>query len=73
MSCMPAMMPTSFGVAVAPRTGKFIKDVFGRGEYLLQNGILHFVCRFRQLQLSEIALESVRISVDEKSTFLKEA
>jgi len=30
-------------VAVAPRTGKTTKNgVFGRGEDLLQNGILHF-------------------------------
>jgi len=30
------------GAAVAPRTGKIIKNGFERGENLLQNGILNF-------------------------------
>jgi len=29
-------------VAVAPRTGKMVENVFERGENLLQNGILNF-------------------------------
>jgi len=56
---MPGMMPTSFVEAVAPPTGKFIKNglsLFERAEHLLQNGILHFVFSF--CQLSKIALES---------------
>jgi len=40
---------------VAPRTGKIIKNVFVRGENLLQNGVLHFV---GYSQSSGIALES---------------
>jgi len=35
------MTPTSLVAAVVPRTG-IIKNVFERGEDLLQNGILHF-------------------------------
>jgi len=38
--------PTSLAAAVAPRTGKIIKNghrVFEKGENLLQNGILHFI------------------------------
>jgi len=53
------MMPTSLVAAVAPRTGKIIKNglrVFERGENLLQIGILHFV--LRSSQFSEITLES---------------
>jgi len=45
MSCMPDMMPTPLGEAVAPGTGNIIKNglrVFERGENLLQNGILVF-------------------------------
>jgi len=59
MSCMPDITLTSHVAAVAPRTGKIIKNglnVFQGGENLLQNGILHFVFRFSQS--SEITLES---------------
>jgi len=48
---------TSLVLAVAPCTGKIIKNglsVFERGETFLQNGILHFV--FRLSQLSEICV-----------------
>jgi len=43
---MPDMTPTSLATAVAPHTGKIIKNdlsVFERGQNLLQNDILHFV------------------------------
>jgi len=41
---MAYMMSTSLVAAVAPRTGKIIRNgVFERGESMLQNGILHFV------------------------------
>jgi len=53
------MTLTSLVAAVAPRTGKIIKNglhVFERGENLLQNGILNFVFRFSRS--SEVALES---------------
>jgi len=55
------MVVTSLVVAVAPRTGKIIRNglnVSERGENLLQNRnkILHFV--FRSTQSSGIALES---------------
>jgi len=58
---MPDMVPTSIVAAVAPRTGKFIKNhlsVFERWENLLRNGILHFVFRFSQS--SEITYFSER-------------
>jgi len=63
MSGMPDMMPTSLSAAVAPRTGKIIKNglrVFERGGNLLQNGILHFA--FKLSQLSEIVLQSQNLS-----------
>jgi len=40
MSGMPDMTQTSLAVAVAPRTGKIIKN-------LLQNGILRFVLKVK--------------------------
>jgi len=46
-------------MAIAPRTGKIIKNDLGdfeRGEHLLQNGIRHFVFTLRQLP--EIVLQS---------------
>jgi len=57
MSRMPYMTLTSLATAVAPRTGKIIKNdlhvndlhVFKRGENLLQNGILYFVFKLSQL------------------------
>jgi len=55
---MPDMMLTSFAVALAPRSGKIIKNglhVFERGENLLQNGTLHFALH---CQSSEIVLRS---------------
>jgi len=55
---MPDVMPTSLAEAVAPRTGKIIKNglrVFERRENLLQNGILHFA--FKISQSSEIVLQ----------------
>jgi len=51
MSGMPDMTPTSLAVAVAPHTGKIIKNCIERGENLLQNDILHFA-------LSEIVLQN---------------
>jgi len=39
MSCMPDMMPTSLVAAVAPHSGKIIKNdlnVFEKGENFLQ-------------------------------------
>jgi len=42
---------TSLLAVVVPRAGKIIKNglsVFGRGEILLQHGILHFVFRLSQ-------------------------
>jgi len=53
---MLEMTPTSLADAVAPHTGKIIKNclrVFERGESLLQN-VLHFV--FKLSQSSEIVL-----------------
>jgi len=53
------MVVMSLGTALAPRTGKIIKNglsVLERGENLLRNGLLHFVFRFSQSL--EIALES---------------
>jgi len=63
MSCMPDMVPTLLVTALAPCTGKFIKNglsVFEREEHLLQS-ILHLVFKFSQSL--EIALGSY---VDEK-------
>jgi len=60
---------TSLEAAVAPRTGKIIKNglsVFERLENLLQDGILHFVFR-----LSQKSRWKARIYADEKPTFLK--
>jgi len=65
------MTLTSLVAAVAPHTGKIIKN-------LLQNGILHFVFRFSQVYYT-LCLGSVnhqksrwkvRIYTDEKPTFL---
>jgi len=44
MSCMPDMTPMSPAAAIAPRTGKIIKNgpnVFERGENLLQNMVYY--------------------------------
>jgi len=62
---------TSLVAVLAPRTGKIIKNgpsVFERRENLLQNDILQFMFTFSQS--SEIA-SKVRISADQKPTFLK--
>jgi len=48
---MSDMTLTSFVAAVAPSTGKIIKNGLGgfeRGNNLLKNGVLHFVFRFSQ-------------------------
>jgi len=58
MSCMPYMTPMSLIAAIAPCTGKIIKNghhVFKGGEDFLQNGTSHFIIRFSQS--SEITLE----------------
>jgi len=44
--------PTSLVVAVAPRTGKIIKNGQKWGDNLLQNGILRFVFRCFTCHLS---------------------
>jgi len=59
MSCIPDMVPGSLLMAVAPRTGKFIKNglsICVRGKFATKRYIIYFVLRFSQL--SEIALES---------------
>jgi len=45
----------SLVTAIAPCTGKIIKNAFERGDNCLQNGILHFV--FMLSQSSEIVLQ----------------
>jgi len=64
------MTPTSLAAAVAPRTGKIIKNglrVFEKGENLLHNGILHFA--FNLSQSSEIV--SYQISFKTEHLFKK--
>jgi len=56
---MPDMTPTSLEAAVAPCTGKIIKNdlrVFEWEENLLQNGILDFA--FKLNQSPEIVFQS---------------
>jgi len=58
---MPDMKPTSLTAAVAPHTGKIIKNGlrgFERGENLLQNGILHvyFYCEARSMNAKALLL-----------------
>jgi len=51
----PDMTPKSLAAAVAPRTGKTIKNdlrVFEREENLLQNGKIHFVFNLANRQKS---------------------
>jgi len=53
------MKPCTLALDVASLTGKIIKNhlnVFERGKYLLQNGMLHFA--FWISQSSEIELQS---------------
>jgi len=66
MSNIPDMTLTSLAALVAPRVqakslkmaSVFLKEeVFERGEYLLQNSILHFV--FKINQSSEIVLQKL--------------
>jgi len=70
MSDIPDMTLTSLAVAVAPRTGKIIKNgrrIFERGENLLQNSILHSLVKLRQS--SEIVLQNYIFH--RRKTFLK--